>query len=335
MKFAKKTILTVAIAAQTACVTTGKDSQKSESRSLIPQETTVVLRSGKQEPVISNLDRDAWVDVHKAVGADQKFYASLSAGEFKTAVKEAHFFLTKNPKHRGALLALASGYAMLKDFEKARLYAQLLERYHPGMSESLNIQAIAIMLRPQATLMDYRQAAVLFEQAFSMNGSEVAAGLNLGALYLELGNADKASEVLATVKSRCNGCRDARYNLGTALARIGQYDRANSEFQQIVDENPRDAEALYRLALVSKNGYNDISSSKAHLRQLLALDARSSGPVYRQAHIMLRRLEGLDSRKMSAGGRTAVAGSSKTVPVDDGDDNDDGELLPASTNPSK
>jgi tetratricopeptide (TPR) repeat protein len=335
MKIKSKAVVAVVIAIQTACVTTGNDSTKSQANQLIPQDTTVVMRSGKQDPVISNLDRDAWVDVHKAAGADQKFYASLAAGEFKTAIKEAHYFLTRNPRHRGAILALASGYAMLKDFEKARLYAQLLERYHPGMSESLNLQAIAVMLRPQATMMDYRQATTMFEQAFSMNGNEVAAGLNLGALYLELGNADKAAEVLATVKNRCGGCRDARYNLGTALARIGQFDRANSEFQQIVDENPKDAEALYRLALVSKNGYNDIKSSKSYLRQLLALDAKASGPVFRQAHIMLRRLEGLDSRKLNAGGKTAIAGSGKTVPVDDGEDNDDGELLPASTNSRK
>jgi tetratricopeptide (TPR) repeat protein len=247
-------------------------------------------------------------------------FAALAAGEFNAGIQEALAVIQNHPKHRGALIVLASAYALSKDFERARLYARLLERYHPGTPEALNIEALAIMLRPQANMMDYRQAATMFEQAFSMSSSEIAAGLNLGSLYLEIGNADKAAEVLATVKSRCDGCSEARHRLGVALTRIGRFDQAHSEFQQVLAENPKDAEALYRLALVSKNGYNDLEKSKGYLRQVLTLDTKANGAVYRQAHVMLRRLEGMDSRKFGSG--SAVAQSR-----DGSDAEDDGEIL--------
>jgi tetratricopeptide (TPR) repeat protein len=289
-------LFSVLVSTSTACITT---SSKTANQA-VPDSAVVVMRSGKSAPVMSNMERSSWVNIHKqSKDASQRMQAALGAGEAKVAISEAHATLRQNPKHAGALNVLVIGYAMEMQYEKSQMYAQLYERYHGPTSTTLNARGVATLFRPNVSTGDLKQAASLFEQAFAQSGEEVAAGLNLGNLYLEIGDSKRAQEIFSAVKSRCKNCYEARLGYGIALSRNRQFTDAKAEFEGILRSQPNDTEVLYRLALVEKNGYNDINKAKKHLRKLIA-EGGKDGAAYRQAYVFLQRLEGLDRKKMKS-----------------------------------
>jgi tetratricopeptide (TPR) repeat protein len=316
MKTMSKVKLALTCAATlNGCTTLFKGTFNKSSDSLTAAEEPVVQRSGLDTPVVSSRDRDSWVDLHeRAPSGAGKAAAALAAGSVNEAIREAKNWLSTHPRNKEALIVLGSAYAMDKQFERAELYAKLLDRYHPGTAESKNIQGIAAMLTPKADMIDFRRAITLFEQAYSASDREIAPGLNLGSLYLELGDANKAREVFSTASSRCGQCYVARYGYGIASIRTGSYSEARLAFEEILKQKPNDSEALYRLALISKNGYNDLKSAKQYLKTLLA-DGSGKSAVHRQAHVMLRRLEALDAKKV-AGNPAMLATSNSEQPAE-------------------
>jgi len=311
----KITLALTCAASLNGCTTLFKGAFDKSSDSLNASEEPVVQRSGLDTPVVSSRDRDSWVDLHeRAPHGAGKAAAALAAGSHNEAIREAKNWLATHPRSKEALIVLASAYAMDKQFERAELYARLLDRYHPGTAESKNIQGIAAMLTPKADMNDFRRAITLFEQAYSASDREIAPGLNLGSLYLELGDGNKAREVFNTASARCGQCYVARYGYGIASIRTGSYAEARLAFEEILKQKPNDSEALYRLALISKNGYNDLKSAKQYLKTLLA-DGSGKSAVHRQAHVMLRRMEALDAKKL-AGNPAMLANSNNEQPTE-------------------
>src|SRR5690606_27569991 len=93
---------------------------------------------------------------------------------------------------------------------------------------------------------------------------------NLGNLQLELGNATAASATFQQVVDRCGRCTVGLMGYGVASSRSGKYADATKAFDEVLSKNPNHGAALYNLALVQKNGYNNHKQAEKYLETMLA-----------------------------------------------------------------
>ncbi len=252
----------------------------------------IVHQSGAESPAISRLNRDQWVSIRdSAKDPYMRLYSALGAGEWETAAMEARAHLAKNPKDYVGLSVLSTALAMQKNYSLAAFYGNLLDKYHPGNSESDNLRGLATLYRTGARMEDFRKAEAFFIKSFSADSRQVAAGLNLGRLYLDLGRAGAAREIFAQVRTRCNDCVESLIGFGIAQSRIRDFDGAKQSFLAVIAKDSKNAKALYRLALIEQNGYNNNKGAVQYLEKVLALNSNQDQDVKRRANFMLRKIQ--------------------------------------------
>ncbi len=302
----------------TSCATTSFFSQSSESKKaeIIKNgdDNPVVLRSGTKKPIVKSFSRKDWIDIRKKTKNHHiKLYSTLGAGEWEVAINDARKFLQIRPNDPIGLYVLTIALAMNKDFQLANFYAKLLEKNHPNFSELKNIQALAILHKNNASMEDYRQVSQILTDNFEADSNEIAAGLNLGYLYLEMGSSDLAASIFSETRSRCGDCFASLMGHGIALQRLKEYDSAKKVFLNILEKDPNNIGAMYRLALLHKNGYNDSDKAKSILADVLATDVAQNQEIKRKANFLLRSMEASrpDYREM----------------ITDSSENDEPELL--------
>ncbi len=290
-----------------------EDTKASQVRS---GEMFVVQQAGARRPLMSKLDRQQWINLRQTSKQTHvRAYAALAAGEWEVAIKEAREHLRQNPKDKTSMIILASALTMEKDYQLAGYYARRVENYHGSSPETRNILGIATLFQAGNHMPDILAAQQMFQEAMNGSSHEVAAGMNLGQLQLELGNANAASETFAQVKNRCHGCEPATMGLGIALSRTGQYDAARREFHTVIANKPNDPEALYRLALLEQNGYNNRKKAVTYLQQLMASN-RSDDVMQRRASSLLRRLRAVDEPTTAIAAAAAPDKSDTRAPVE-------------------
>lgn len=138
-------------------------------------------------------------------------------------------------------------------FEVARYLLAKAIASHPRSSELYSNLGIV-----QLAQNERREATKSFRQALELNRADAVASANLGALYVQEKDFNKAVVVLETAYKR--GLRDARVanNYGVALMATGKYDRAEEVFKAGLkdQEGNRDLLLNYAILLVdhlSKN----------------------------------------------------------------------------------
>ena len=140
----------------TACQTTGSKIKRGDYKSLHVHQTN-------GEDVITELNRDRWVQIRKSTRSDQtKLYAGLGAREWDVAIADARAYLAEHPGDFVALRVLSTALAMKQNFALANYYAQMIEKSHPGQAETYNIQGLATLNKPGASFADFRLAAQHF-----------------------------------------------------------------------------------------------------------------------------------------------------------------------------
>lgn len=287
MKIFKTLLLsTLIIGLQTACVSlSGSDDKKAYDQPHFVHQTT-----GKD--VLTRMSRDHWIEVRKSASSERmKLYATLATKDWQVAGNDARAFLREHPKDRVALSVLATALAMQQNYDLAAYYARLLEKYHPGFPETDNLMGLAILNKPGATYQDFQEAARYFEQAFDSHSHQVASGLNLGHLHLEMANAEAARSVFQIVKNRCGDCVEASMGFAIANTRLERYDEAQDNFEEIIDENPGNIEAQYYLALIATYGKNNDQKAMRLLTDILDQPRSEHLEIQRKANFLLRRLQ--------------------------------------------
>ena len=170
------------------------------------------------------------------------------------------------------------------------------------------------MMTPKGRAADYKRAGDLFQAAFAADNAQIAPGLNLANLQLELGNHDAASETFSQVVDRCGRCTVGLMGFGVAASRSGKYDAAVAAFNEVLAKKPNHANALYNLALVHKNGYNNPKQAEKYLETMLAKSRTQDPYLKERAHTVLRMVKGEASVEERS--RLAGQGSSSAADAD-------------------
>lgn len=292
-KTMKSFLLVLSIALTSACATS-KDGAANLDSTTAPLEFSgkpiVYQTSGKS--LMQQISRDKWVSIRSSSKNEyMKLYASLGAAEWDVAITDARNFLQNNPKDEVGLTVLSLALTMKQNYPLAAYYAKLLEKTHPGNAEVKNILGLAEMSKPGATYDDYKEAIRYFEGAFNTNQSQIASGMNLGALHMEMGNLEGARDVYAAVWGRCGKCSEAGLGYGIALARMQSYAKAEDVFNDVIDEDKHNMFARYYLALIANYGKNDKEGAMKQLQAMLDDTDTKNVEMQRKANFLLRRIQ--------------------------------------------
>jgi tetratricopeptide (TPR) repeat protein len=290
-----KFAIALSLLSLTACTTL------SSSRSTTTERPGARTLSFGKEPIVHQttgrnvmrrLDRDAWVDIRNSAKDEHiKLYATLGAGEWDVAILDSRAYLQRFPKDEVALTVLSVGLAMKQNYSLAAYYANLLDQFHPGNPEVHNILGLATMNKPGAGFEDYKQAMKSFETAFDASGQQIASGMNLAHLHLEMGNALAARDIFQAVRGRCGDCMEATMGHGIALSRLQEFKKAEDAFLEVLKKDPHSAYARFYLAMVAKYGRNDNKAAINYLTALLEDTEVKNVEIQRKANFMLRRIQ--------------------------------------------
>jgi len=250
--------------------------------------TDTVQQISAGKPVVSSVANNRWVELRNSNDPVAKMMATLATDDWQSAVALAHNHLEKNPGNQDGLTVLVAALALGKKYDLSTYYARKLEKLFPNSSLAFNVQGLTLMLGAHNRIADYRRAKSFFQKAIETNPGEIAAALNLGHLALEMGNAEEASQAFDKAASRCGNCTHALVGQGIAYARLGNWDRAAGSFERVLKAFPDHSRALFHLALVHKNGYNDRNKAESYLRKLLQTAGDSEGVLRRKATFVLR-----------------------------------------------
>ncbi len=288
----KLIVLTLSLAQLTACVTTSETkAKKREGAANILYSDVPIVHQTSGRSIMREISRDSWVQIRNATKSEHtRLYAALGAAEWDVAISDARAYLQLHPRDEVGLTVLSLGLAMKHNYSLAAYYAKLLEESHPGNPEVYNIQGLAIMNKPGPTVDDYKEAMKNFQTAFDSSSQQVASGMNLAHLQLEMGNAQASRDTFMAVRERCN-CTEASLGYGIALTRTQEFAKAESVFQDVLKKEPHSTYARYYLALVAKYGRNDNQAAMKQLTALLDDTTVQNVDMQRKANFLLRRIQ--------------------------------------------
>jgi thioredoxin-like negative regulator of GroEL len=278
-------------AALSACTTFGGGKKTSEALDAAPGHA-VVQQIAKKDPVASEHPRSYWLAMRQKKGMFPKLRGALATGEAEPAAQLARGILKKRPGDPDAMSLLAAALVLQKQYELAAYYAGLVEKARPNDPVALNIRGLAAVHGPSRRPADYQRALQLFHAAAEGDASQVAPVLNMASLMLELGNAKGALGAFETAASRCDRCTAALMGVGLSASRAREFAKAKAAFADVLAKNPSHAGALYSLALVYRNGYNDKKQAEGQLYALLNDQRVKDAVVRERAQVLLRMMKG-------------------------------------------
>ena len=269
------------------CVTLNQEGKKRESGD------PVVVRAGAEDAVIAKIDRESWIQLRKAeTDEERKLYTALGTRDWPVAEEDARGYLLKHPKNRTALSVLSTAEAMQFNFSLALYYARLVQKYYGDNAADVeNFAGLSRMHVSRPAHSDFIAAQRHFENAFDGGAGQIAAGFNLGHLDLIMGNAAAAEGVFGSLRHKCDNCVDAQIGLGLAYNKQRKYEKAKETFLAVLDRNPHHPVALYRLALIEKNGFNHPGEAMDYLKKILADNTNDGLDIKRQANNLLNTMQ--------------------------------------------
>lgn len=279
------------ILALTAC-TANKNSDLDDISRSAKDRDIIVRQSDDNEAVVSKHKRSYWVSARKTAKVpEDKIYATLATGSWDAAEAEARSLLQKKPNNAAALVVLATALSMQKKFALSAYYANAYEKAHGTSPEILNLKALAMLTSAKSRMQDFKAAADYFNEAFQASNSEIASGLNLGHLYLEIGDANAAADIFAEVKKRCGNCTSALIGSGVAHSRTRNYAEARSDFESTLKKSAHHPEALYRLALITYQGDKNIRRAKKYIDELMTYAPDNAFLMRQKAESLVRAMD--------------------------------------------
>jgi thioredoxin-like negative regulator of GroEL len=259
----------------------------------------VVQPSGGRSTVLTEIAPETWVSM-KAGSPSEQMHAHLFARRYEEAEKSAREILSREPRNLEALLVLTNALVATRQFELASWYADVLERWWPERSESLNIRALATLGTADNRLARWMRAAELFRMALVRSPDEVAAALNLGSLHLWMGDDQAALSAFKDASKRCGGCAVAQIGTANALAQGAQSLPAKDILERVLSSDGSNLEAMFRLAVLYNIGFGDQKKAEETLVKLMSRTSSTTEEWSRaNSYLKTMRMESPPARPAS------------------------------------
>ncbi|MCX6119404.1 MAG: tetratricopeptide repeat protein [Proteobacteria bacterium] len=299
--FLTKASFWLIVACSTACVSTPKSGKTASDVTPVAAQITgasIVMQAMSKDPILSDQSKSHWISLKNSNGESlDRMRGQLATGDWERAIESAKNFLKKHPNHPEALMGIAAANAIGRKFEMASYYAMLVLKIQPGNADAMNIMGLRIMMSTGNRRADYQDALTWFQRSLDSDSTQIAAGLNMGHLQLDLGASAEAIAPFRTASERCKTCRGALMGLAIASSRSGRGDDALVALKDVLNQDSSNAEARFQMAIVYKNNFQDIAKSQAILQEIVSdADGRYKNGMQtkRQANVVLRKLKSTD-----------------------------------------
>ena len=294
-----------------ACTTTSESLRKSDGASLDDEgsyELTgpaddpsqavsysgpmAIKQIGQSRIAYSREGHQYWYQLRQNNDPLKKIAGSLASGHLGHAIHGAKNYLEKNPQDVQALIYLSTALALDQKYALATYYAKAGLRLRPGDPMLLNTAGLSMYLSQTGASQDRKQAIEYLKASFRNDTSQIASGLNLGGIYLELGQPSEAQVFYKAAANRCDQCTVALLGSGTAYLKNKNYRDAKAAFEKIITREPFHGPALYNLAVVYRNGMQNRKQAEKYLFTLLNRTSKSDYALRARAQAFLRMMKG-------------------------------------------
>lgn len=159
--------------------------------------------------------------------------------------KSASEILTQNSKDLIALNALAMVYYKKGRFEAADYLLNKAIAAHPESSEVYSNRGLVLLAQNER-----REAIRSFRKAIELNPNNAVAGANVGSLYIQDKDYNKA--VLSLEIAVKNGQRDLKVmnNYAIALAATGKTKEASDIYERLIKDNPGQKDVMLNYSIL-------------------------------------------------------------------------------------
>jgi tetratricopeptide (TPR) repeat protein len=215
----------------------------------------------------------------------------IAVGDWVGAEEQARKRLKAEPGNRAVLKKLTIAMAAQGKYHEAAAYAEFMLGKFGQDADALNILGTCQFLAEGDLFLIRQRALGLLKEAYKKSEKNVAAGINLGTMLVETGQAKAAVKFLPKVHKACGGCRVA----GTALARAyvgaGEFKKADEILKRIVSAEPRNFEVLYLLAVVNMDGLGDLDKAKDYLENIQENGPKSDSKMQTRVRKLVKEIE--------------------------------------------
>jgi superkiller protein 3 len=160
-------------------------------------------------------------------------------------------------------------FTEMKKLDKAAKYILKAVELSPD-DATINLTAGQILMRKK----EFEQALPYVKKAVELDPNNTTSIRNLAQLYVDTGNTEKSIETYENAIDKVtdrNIKADLYFNLGILYNQIDNFEEAEFNFMNALDENPGDIEAIMGMAQVFEKAEKWRKAEKFY-RELIALD---------------------------------------------------------------
>jgi tetratricopeptide (TPR) repeat protein len=264
----------------------------SESGKYVYSGPMAVKQIGQSQIAYSREGNQYWYNLRDSNDPLKKIAGYLARGQTTQAINGAKNYLEKNPQDIQAIIYLSTALALDKKYTLALYYAKAGLRLRPGDAILLNTAGLSLYLSDTRSPQDRKTAIEYLKTSFRNDPSQIASGLNLGGIFLELGKPTEAQVYYQATAKRCGQCKTALLGSGNAHLKNKNYSEAKVVFEKIIAQEPFNGPALYNLAVVYRNGYQNRKQAEKYLFTLLNRAPKSDYALRARAQTFLRMMKG-------------------------------------------
>lgn len=241
----KKSLILTALVFLAACSSSPKKESKTDS---LAEETRITEAPTVQKEEPSPTVSEPEPEKPKAPVVPSQYAAlneAIKAQSDERIYQTATQILTQSPNDVKALNALSMYHYKKGRFELSRFLLNKAIAASPKMAELYSNLGIV-----QLAQNERREAVKSFRKALEINNDDPVAAANLGAIYVQEKDYNKAAVVLEIAYRK--GVRDPRVlnNYAIALSATSKLDKAEELYKNILKDNSNNKEAMYNYAVL-------------------------------------------------------------------------------------
>ncbi len=178
-------------------------------------------------------------------------YEALKVGQYESAIKYYNEVLESEPKNEKALFGIATAYHMSKDYDKAKEAYLKIIKNDPEYWPAINNYIILV------TEENPERAIPNLEDLQKRNPDFAAIPAQIGNLYYERGDSDKAIEYYVKAIKLDPKNIEYRYNLAIILDKANRYADATAMYRGLLEDASKGAE-LPTNPMTIKDRYDEL-----------------------------------------------------------------------------